>query len=113
MISKLAANKMLDFILNESYVGLLKADETEINATGYNRKRIFFKNSAEGETLNTNSIDYGIALNDLGLVEKIGIYDSAGNLLMIKTLDYKKEIRMSDNYFIPASAIVIRFEDLR
>ena len=32
---------------------------------------------------------------------------------MIKTLDYKKEIRMSDNYLIPASAIVIRFEDLR
>ena len=112
MISKYAANLALNSILNEAYIGLFKEDSSEINSISYSRKRIFFKAAENGETSNVGSVDFGIAAEDWGIIAKIGLFDSLGKLLIMKELDFKKEIRMTDNYIVNPTSIVINFKNL-
>lgn len=112
MISKHAANLALNTLLNEAYVGLHKEDGNEVNTSSYTRKRIFFKAAENGESANISTVDFGIAAEDWGIISKVGLYDSSGKLLILKELDYKKEVRMTDNYIINTTSIVINFKNL-
>ena len=112
MISKHAANLALNTLLSEAYIGLHKEDGNEVGTSSYTRKRIFFKAAENGESANIGIVDFGIAAEDWGIISEIGLYDNSGNLLISKELDYKKEVRMTDNYIVNPTSVVINFKNL-
>lgn len=112
MISKYAANLALNTLFGEAYVGLYKEDDTEVSALSYSRKRIFFKAADNGETSNIGNTDFKIAAENWGIIAKVGLFDNTGKLLIKKELDFKKEVRMTDNYIISQGQIVINFKNI-
>ena len=100
------------------YLGLLKADPTdnadvqEIQGTSYKRQQITFETPQNGETYNSNDINFPVATENWGWITHVGLFDSAtdGQLVAYSALDYKKEIRAADIYKIPQAFFIFKVD---
>ena len=100
------------------YIGLLKADPTdnanvqEIQGTSYQRQQIIFEEPQNGETYNSNDINFPVATENWGWITHVGLFDSVtgGNLVAYSALDYTKEIRAADIYKIPKAFFIFKLD---
>lgn len=100
------------------YIGLLKADPTdnanvqEIQGTSYQRQQIIFEEPQNGETYNSNDINFPVATENWGWITHVGLFDSVtgGNLVAYSALDYTKEIRAADIYKIPKAFFIFKVD---
>lgn len=100
------------------YLGLLKADPTdnanvqEIQGTSYQRQQIIFEGPQNGETYNSNDINFPVATENWGWITHVGLFDSVtgGNLVAYSALDYTKEIRAADIYKIPQAFFIFKVD---
>lgn len=100
------------------YLGLLKAAPTdngnaqEIQTASYQRQQIFFEEPQNGETYNSNNINFPAATENWGWITHVGLFDSVtgGHLVAYSSLDYKKEIRAADIYKIPQAFFIFKVD---
>lgn len=101
------------------YLGLLKADPTdnatniqEVVGASYQRQQIIFEEPINGETYNSNDINFPVATENWGWITHIGLFDSTtgGQLIAYSALDYTKEIRAADIYKIPQAFFIFKVD---
>lgn len=101
------------------YLGLLKADPTdnasniqEVEGASYKRQQITFEEPINGETYNSNDINFPVATENWGWITHVGLFDSSfgGKLVAYSGLDYKKEIRAADIYKIPQAFFIFKVD---
>lgn len=93
----------------QHYIGL-HTNAGEVNKASYVRKAIVFTAPLNGETFNNADIEFPVAQEDWGIINKSVIYDaeSGGNAILEGDFDYSKEIRMADQYVIPKMMLLVR-----
>ena len=101
------------------YLGLLKANPTdnatniqEVTGASYQRQQIIFEEPVNGETYNSNDINFPVATENWGWITHIGLFTEAtgGELMAYSGLDYTKEIRAADIYKIPQAFFIFKVD---
>lgn len=101
------------------YLGLLKANPTdnatniqEVTGASYKRQQITFEEPVNGETYNSNDINFPVATENWGWITHIGLFTApiGGELMAYSGLDYTKEIRAADIYKIPQAFFIFKVD---